>query len=301
MLTGVVMVWEPNGDRLSVDRELFSVADTAQIVAVSITTQESTHQLTRQGNRWQIDQQYPVEPSIAQVLLSLVHDVRVFRPVSQRESDSIRDLLSEEGIRVTISGPAGTMQDWLVGGSERTATSYFMPYGTEQPYLVHLPGYRSYLAGLFQMPANDWRERTIIDLTYTLLSEITWEYSNPGLENVSLQKTGAFFEVPGVAKLDTNRVVQVVQQLQFFQADYYINSGDFARFDSLITTPEVLKISVIPFERSQAQVLELWPLLPGDQYRLARMDQQWLLLEDRRVRMLFLQLQDFTARSRRSF
>ncbi|HAA12436.1 MAG TPA: hypothetical protein DCE41_12355 [Cytophagales bacterium] len=298
ILTGVVMMWEPGNDQVAVDRNLFSVADTAAITQVTIRNGEVVHTLAKTAGGWTLDGTHPAETSVIQVLLSLVHDVQVFRPVSQRQTDSVRQYLQEQGYQVTLYSQDQVIQDWQVGGSERTSTSYFMEANSDQPYMVHLPGYRSYLAGLFQMPANDWRQRVIISIPYNLLSSIQLDYTSENLEDVNISFQNEFFAVEGLNELDTGMMVQVIRQFDYFQTDYFINSGEFPRFDSLTDTSPALSVTVSPLDASQAQTLELWPLLPGDQYRLGRIDGELLLLEDSRIRWMFLRPQDFKPQAR---
>ena len=299
-ITGWVMSWNPNGDRLDVDRELFAVRDTTRLDEVQISRDDTVHTLQRVANGWQLNGKYPADPSVIQVLMSVLSDVRVFRPAAAAQTDSLRDKLKSDGIRVTLLDDTEVLGDFWVGGTERTSTSYFMPVGGEQPYLVHLPGHRSFVAGLFQMPANDWRKRGIISVPYNVMASVELDYNSENLEDVAIRYGQQFFYVEGLDQVDTTAMMTYVDQFGYFQTDYFIEPGDFPRFDSLMQTAPVASVTVTPLDALKAEKLDLWPLLPGDQYRLGRISNgQLLLLEDRRIRWIFRQPQDFAPRSRR--
>lgn len=304
VLTVIVFVLTKDQDRVSVERELFALSDTANISNITITQAGGTHILARQGGGWMLDNTYPVEPSIAQVLLAMLHNVRVFRPVAERQLDSVQQYLqSPDGIEVKVAVGNQLAGHWYVGGSERTGTSYFMDAREQIPYLVHLPGYRSYLAGLFQMPANDWRLRVVASVPYNLLSSIELDYANPAKPDVAIRANESFFFVEGVSPVDTAVMMGYVDQFQYFQTDYFINPGDFARFDSLARTEPLATLTITPLNTASKVSLQLWPLLPNDQFRLAKAlpTGDLLLLEENRIRWMLAEPNSFRPRRRPGF
>ena len=64
-----------------------------------------------------------------------------------------------------------------------------MPVDENQPMIVNIPGYESYVAGIFEIPTNDWRDRTIFSTNYRTLQKLEVQYAQFPEYNFSIEFT----------------------------------------------------------------------------------------------------------------
>ncbi|MCK4750882.1 MAG: hypothetical protein KAT15_27680, partial [Bacteroidales bacterium] len=145
--------------RLTLEDTHFSVLDTTRIEKVVIQSEDISNSLVRNDGKWSINDKYNVDPSMRTVLLTLLNRVRPQRPVPRNMLSEIKDQLTKSGTKVEIFSSDGLLQIYLAGGNG-ISVSYLMKEG-EDPYIVHLPGYDSYVSGIFEVSENDWRDRFV--------------------------------------------------------------------------------------------------------------------------------------------
>ena len=138
--TVVYINLEQQHEGLSINELKFSVTDTAAI-------DKKVHDTST------------LDPSMQKVLMSVLNQVRVKRTVPKTDLLKISEDILNNGFKIEIGSSSGTDRVFYAGGNG-ISLSYFMGED-EIPYIVHLPGYESYVTGIFEVAENDWRDRLI--------------------------------------------------------------------------------------------------------------------------------------------
>ena len=210
-------------DNLGVDRKLFQLDPNREINRVVLEGPEETNVFDFQNGRWHLNDTLFLDQSMRDVFFSVVSQLEIRRPVLESKADSIAQLIEESGVQTTISFGDEMIQQYWVGGNSQQQVSWIM--GSDKvPYQVHIPGYQSYVAGIFKVPASDWRSRFLLDVNFALINAIEIEYPETD-EKLTLKYENSFFTVPGV-RADSLKVAEFLESLSFLQANNFLDSRD---------------------------------------------------------------------------
>ena len=239
---------------------------------------------------------YDVDPSIIRVLQSVFQEVAVRRPVSEAQKQDLVAALQQRGILVTLYDGPNKIKSFYTGGDENKRYSYFMEEGSNQPYIVHLPGYNSYVSGIFEIPENDWRNRAVVQSNFRLIRSVQIDYPAAPVKNFRIQSTRDFFEVRDVSEVDTTSMMEYLANFEFFQVDNFIDITEkgYVQFDSLSKTQPWMTIEIDAVSGTPVERLTFFNRVSGDNRLLGKLDEnQYVLYDCRRIRPLFKSREDF--------
>jgi len=279
------------------NKEQFAVLDTSQIDKIKIVSNKEKIELKKTEGIWMLNDKYKAEQNIMKVLLSILKDVQVVRNVPKSQEEIIINQLKDRGFIVEISGNGKLMNTFYSAGNENKTVSYMMNVEDDQSYIVNIPGYESYVAGIFEISTNDWRDRTILSTNWRTLQKLSIDYSQFPEYNVTIKFDFNFLTIEGINNLDTARMMAYIDEFNFLQADRYLDKGHNKQYDSLLTTPKTVTISIEDINADNSKTIDFFPLLSNDPMMLGyvREDNQNVLFEAKRIQDLFAVKSDFEA------
>ncbi len=275
---------------MEVDEDIFAMEDTAAVQRIELLQQQGgeTRVLERQGGGWVLNNTYKADDQIMRLLLSVLHNVEVRRPVGRTQQEEVSRLLQQEGTQVRVYGAGGLQKDFYAGGREQGQLSYFMQDG--QAYVVELPGYASYVSGIFSLSTNNLRDRTVFRTNFMTFKQLSVRYPDER-EDVVIRFDGNNLEVEGVAQPDSAQLLGFLGLFENLQATGYVNAQEFPDLDSLLQQEPVAGIRVANLSEPEGKVLQLFSATPDKRYRLGWLpaEQQALLLDERLARLLLVE------------
>lgn len=289
----LVFTWHNNESTTAFDEKLFSIQDTAQIERIVIVGKDFENEIQKSGQQWIVNGKYKLDEGLRRTLLPVLREIRVRRTVSENQKEEIIGLLKNNGTKITVYSQKGVMTTFLSAGNREENLTYFMLSDSQQPYVVHLPGYESYVAGLFEIPENDWRDRIVMNILWQSLKELHLVYPNNQEKSFSIKASDQFFSVPGIQHLDSAQVFDYLQQVEYILTDKYIRPGEFSEYDSLAKTNPmaILKLESIGDE---LQSITFYPSGENDRYQLGVTETgQMVLFEVKRIAPYFVEKSDF--------
>lgn len=294
VVTVIFYSFEPDQGQLSIDQEMFAIEDTAGIDKIVITTDSFANVLekTPEGS-WMVNQKFRLDEGLRKVLLSVLNRVRVQRPVSNARVDQVVAQLRNDNVAVEIYSDGQLLMDFLTGGNRITNTSYFMQTETRQPYQVALPGYDSYVAGIFEISENDWRDRIVFNASPTSFTSVTYNYTIDSLEGFTIEYDGAF-SLEGVENQDSEKILDLLSNMEFILADQYLDEGQRPTFDSLISRQPLWSLTLNKIGTTPVEI-QFYNLKPIEGFLLGEINKSQLALFNyRRMRSIIVGLKDLT-------
>ncbi len=279
--TGAVYFFQQAENRPIVDPFLFKVEDPSKIDRVVLEWKDRKVDLHFDGTRWKVNR-FEADRTLIDVLFAALAQALPKRPVAAAQHDSINDMLNARGITVSLFEGPGLNKQFLAGGNPQRKETYFRLAGNSDTYLMTIPGYRVYLADIFAIEENGWRDKRIFDFAWRNFRSLTVAYpSDPpaGFEisrpDMSLTVTVARMNEP-----DTSRVNAYLDDMLQLAADQIISRGT-PRYDSLAQTKPVNTIEIRDIA-NRTYRLELFPSLPGETLVLGKAYEGDLVLFDRK-------------------
>ncbi|MGK7393748.1 MAG: hypothetical protein ACNS62_04215 [Candidatus Cyclobacteriaceae bacterium M3_2C_046] len=296
LLSGTIILisLDQERDKVSVPRNLFIVEDTAAVNRIVMQGEQFNNILSQKNGRWLVNDVYQLDEGLRQVLLSVLKRIQVQRPVARAQQDEIIQLLQEQGIRVEIYQDEEMVQSYLTAGNRNQGVTYFMQPESDQPYIVHLPGYESYVAGLYEITENDWRDRIVMTTNWNSLNYLSLTYPGQARQGFTISYARDFFQVEGLAQMDTTKLMDYLERFQYILTDRYLDRGEDPIYDSLAQLPPYARLEVEQVGQDQPDKIEFFPRPEEGNYILGQInDDQLALFEYPRISELFRQQQYF--------
>ncbi|MEM8893980.1 MAG: DUF4340 domain-containing protein, partial [Bacteroidota bacterium] len=236
-----------------------------------------------------VNDKYPLDQSLQQVLLSMVAQWQVKRPVSKTNNQEIKEDLISNGTHVTLLSGDETLTEFYAGGIASQKITYFYQHEDERAFIIEIPGYTNYITAIFNLTELQWKDRKLFESPWQSIQQLSIERMNGGGDNLTFSYQNSFpqIEQMDMAKVDTARMMNYLEQFAYFETNEHVDVTRFAQFDSLAQTSPIGKIVLTDLDPSLSNELTIWPRLPQDRVHLTRDARgNWSVVEQRRVQAL---------------
>lgn len=276
-------------------KEIFSLQDTSKVDLILIKSKTENIQLQKIEGQWMLNEQYKAEQNIIKVLLSILKDIEVVRNVPNTQTEDISNHIVKNGFMIEISGDGKLIHKFYASGNDTKTVSYMMSVDQNEPKIVAISGYESYVAGIFEIPVNDWRDRLLLSTNWRTLQNLQVAYTEYPEFNVNIKFEFDFLNVEGIANLDTTKMMAYVDEFNYLQTDRYLEKDQNNRYDSLLQTPLTVTLTIDDINDKNSKTIHFYPLLAEDPMMLGyvKEDEQMVLFEASRIQKLFAVKADF--------
>lgn len=267
----------------SFDDELFLIENIDQIQSVIITRGDVKIELTKNDAAWRLNDRFEADQNFMQILFSLLSQVKVKRTIGALDQEVSGNVIisfnGESNSFGFASDPLGTRSYFIKGGIA---------------YQVEVPGYRDNVVNIFQLSEDQWRDRVVFDGSWRTIQNL--RLTSTGGQLV-IRFSNQFFEVDGIAKIDSSGVVDYLNQFQVFQANEMISEGRFPELDSLKSTNPLAILSIEDIQDSNEILFKIYPSLDGQPYHLVtKNDQSMMVFDKRRIESILKSNEDFRVK-----
>ncbi|MGB3617893.1 MAG: DUF4340 domain-containing protein [Catalinimonas sp.] len=194
---------------LNVNDTDFAVVDTASVDRIFIAHKDGQTALfeRREGGEWWVGDRYPAAAPKMRMLLGTLHDVSIKRALNPAERDNVVREMAVHSAKVEIYQRGELSKVYYVGNETNDERgSYFLMDGAEQPYAVHIRGFRGQLTSRFRVRPSDWREKTLFVAARDQLEEVAVGYPNAPKDGFTIVRDGRRLVVEQMPGADTARV-----------------------------------------------------------------------------------------------
>jgi len=280
----------PSGNQLEVDREKFSYDDPSQIDAVLLERSGEKDTLAFINGQWRINGSYKADPQRISVLFAILKQARVRRRSARTQADSLASWMDENAVRASFYEGTDPVMAYEVAGNVTNGVTHYREKSGSPIYLMEIPGYRSYLAGIYELDENGWRYPRVFDFNWSTLKDVEVEYPEEDEGGFHVSFRDNFFQVQELAETDTTKITNFLDDLSLLYVNDFLYSEEVQRYDSL-TDALTARITVrdVGDNAYMMEVLEALPdgneivvRLDSSEYALANFDALRKLLRPRR-------------------
>jgi Domain of unknown function (DUF4340) len=274
----LIIVFGNSSDQVSVDKNLFKVADQTKIDRVILKKSSEQIELHFDGAKWMVNNSFEADRQMIQVLFATLLQAEPRRPVAQRQRDSIHQQITQSGVEVTLFEGETLMKSFLAGGNDRKSETYYELSGSGSPYLVAIPGYRVYVAAIFELASYEWRDKRIFNFNWQNFKRLAASFAGNEKENFAISFQDGFFGLEGNPAADTTKLNDYLDAVSLVQAARYFTAGESPAYDSLLATKPYYTIEVSDIANRNYR-LDIYPPIKQDPAVLGKLgDGQALLL-----------------------
>ncbi|MBS1773480.1 MAG: hypothetical protein JST82_11530 [Bacteroidetes bacterium] len=178
-------------DAFKGNESAFNIADTANVGKLFLADKRGNKiTIERKETGWVIDNKYAaMQTSVNTLLGTLAAQQPVYPAPKQARENVIREMAGN-AIKIEVYSKSGDkMRVFYVGGQAINKTgSYMLMEGSEQPYLVQIPGFEGYLTPRYATELKSWRDRVVFDIPRDELATVVVEYPEEALNNYTYRQ-----------------------------------------------------------------------------------------------------------------
>jgi hypothetical protein len=266
--------------KLAVESDYFKWNN--QLSAIEINNRGEKIRITLERGQWILNDELLAQEDFANLIEAIFKEVEVRRAVPKNLTEEIKAQFDEKGVEVNLTSMEGEIYSLQVYGDAAANISYFRKKG-EEPFVVYIPGYTSFLAGIFGLQTEQWKSKLALSSEpESLVSWILEDLENPE-RKISIQIKGIGLEAIG---LEEEEMEDYMDILSSFKIDAYPESDKLGYYQSLISGPTFATIHIETINKYQKQQVNLFKtteqgliLAESDRYG-------WMLFNQRNIQRL---------------
>lgn len=180
LLAVIVLITSKGYSTLEDSDASFSVPDTATITRIYIADKNDNEVLlSRTENGWKLDNKFPANSRVVNVLLGTLKRLKVKAPVSKAKHDNVVRRMAAVSTKVEVYQMVYrinlfdkiklfqyeklTKVFYVGGATQNSLGTYMLMEDADRPYVVFLPSHRGYLSTRFSPMPDDWKSHVVFN------------------------------------------------------------------------------------------------------------------------------------------
>jgi len=244
LLTATAAFYFTRGDAQSgVDPAIFAVAGLETVDSVELESPRGKIVLRFDGARWTVNGQYRADGQMIDVLFATIAQVLPKRPVSDNLRDSIAEMLTRKGVRVALFAGNALKKQFYAGGNEQKNEAYFLS-PEDGPFVMAIPGYRVYVAGVFELDEAGWRDKQVFRFNQRNFRMLKTTFHKDADQSFVIAYEDQSFEIAGLNDPDTTKMFDYLDGVALLKAEELYMRGSRPWIDSLLAVKPSFTIEV---------------------------------------------------------
>jgi hypothetical protein len=223
IVTVAVFWWIQPENRIDIDQQVFQVEDLSRISRVDLESDSASVSLSYDGGRWRVNDSLSADANMIRVLFATLQQARPKRRASNARQDSIYASLEENGVTVSLYENDQLIKQFVAGGNAAKTVAYFADPRSGEVYVMTIPGYRVYVSGILELPANGWRDKFVFNFNWRNFKSLQVRFPETPNENFTVSMQKDFFGIEGMADADTSRLNTYLDEISLLAVDEYVS------------------------------------------------------------------------------
>lgn len=258
ILVAVILYFNRSESSFKNKENNFAIEDTAAITKIFLADKSNNSILLERINQgeWRVNGSYPAGKEVMDMFLETVHRISTKSPVPKSAHNQVIKQLATSSVKVEIYQKVyrinlfnkiqlfpieKAVKTYYVGGpTQNNMGSFMIMEGAENPFVVHILGFRGYVTPRYSTQEKDWRSHVIFKSKISDIQKITIEIPGSPEESFEVRKKGDEFAVYDITRgmdlpgYDTLKLFNLVTA--FYDLRYESLKNDIGRKDSIIQT-----------------------------------------------------------------
>jgi hypothetical protein len=243
-------------DKPAIDKSIFRDFDSEIVDRVRIESPQDTIELTFENSRWKVNKEYPADRNLVTLLFATIKQAEPKREIVAGSMDSTSTAIEKSGQKITLYAEGQPIRSFIAAGNPTKTQSFFKDSKTGKVYVMSIPGYRVYVAGIFEMKTGGWRDKFVFGtFNWRNFQSLEARFPERPSENFKVQAEGTgLFGIAGI-KTDTARLNTFLDDVSLLAVDDYLESARLK--DSLTQVKPFLNL-IITDIASKQQILSVY-------------------------------------------
>ncbi len=227
----------------SIDKTLFQIESLDKVDHIQLESAGRKTDLRFTGTKWMVNDNHEADRQMITVLFATLKQAVAKRKVAATLGDSLQKEINKNGIKVSCFEADQLVKEfWTEGNSQKNETYFQLE--DEKPYVITIPGYRVYVAAIFELPTNDWRDKRVFNFNWQNFKTLESVFPSDTRQNFKVQFKDKFFGIDGITSVDTTKLNNYLDAISLLRAERILTTDQAKEYDSLIKQLPLLKITV---------------------------------------------------------
>jgi len=251
-----------NKSKSTIRKELrnFAVEDTSNITKIFLADKMNrcvTLKKLESGD-WELNGKYKTEKKTVKTLLKTMLQIEVREPVAKAAHNTVVKLLAAKSTKVEIYQwvyrinlfnklklfPHEKLTKiYYVGEATQDNTgTYMLMDNSTEPFVVHIPGFRGYVATRYSTIEKDWRNHNIFKLSPADIKSIKVEFPETPEKSFVFENNIKSFSIRNlitndtITNYDTVKIINYINAFQNINFEALLNDADKSFIDSVTSS-----------------------------------------------------------------
>lgn len=220
-LTIVAVIWTGREDGNDINRELFRMASLDKVDRIVLNNASGANAaLHYNGSAWMVNDSLKADPNMIKVLFATLAQIEPKRPVTGSVGDSIKTAMQASAVKVELYSGNELVRSFQAGGNVQKTRAYIL--FNNDVYLAHIPGYRVYVSGIFELDESGFRDKYAFGFRWENFQSLEAQFPGRPAENFRVSMKGNYFAVDGLPETDTTRLYNFLDDVARLTVDGYL-------------------------------------------------------------------------------
>jgi len=269
-----LFVFNDSKNKSEVDKGIFQITNLEKIDHVVFQSSTEKIDLEFNGTTWLVNGAHEADQQMITVLFAALKQVEAKRKVALSIQDSVKNEINKNGIKIScFEGNVLAKEFWSKGNTQKSETYFQLSDGI--PYLVTIPGYRVYVASVFEVPANDWRDKRVFNFNWQNIKSLEVSFPVDTKQSFKASFIGRFFGIEGIAT-DTTKLDKFMDALFQLHAVKILDSMEVRKYQSVLAQTPLMEIKINDIG-NQSYPLTIFPIEKGSDVIVGKKNEVVLL------------------------
>jgi hypothetical protein len=226
--------------RTDVDKNKFKVLQPDDINEVILESPDNKVALNYTNAGWKVNNTYAADGNMIRVLFATLMQNEVKRPVPRAVKDSAAASLQRNGVTVTLRANGEVIKRFVAGGNKTKTQAYFMEDGSDEIYIMAIPGYRVYVSGIYELGANGYRNKYVFNFKWENFTGLDVAFPSRPIDNFSVSLQKDYFTIADLPRVDTAKLSAFLNEASLLTVEEFASAN---AFDTLRSGPPIIQIT----------------------------------------------------------
>jgi hypothetical protein len=289
----VLFIFSNTKSGSSVDKDLFQIKNLDKIDHVLLESHKGKTDLKFNGAKWMVNEKYEADRQMITVLFATLKQTIAKREVATHLQDSLQKEISSNGVKIScFEGSSLSKEIWVGGNAQKTETYFQSKDG--KPYVVTIPGYRVYVASIFELASNDWRNKQVFSFNWQNIKSLEVKYPADTRQSFIASFKGKFFSVDGIAT-DTTKLDRFMDGLFQLRSERILDSTEVKNYTSDLVQKIMMEIVIYDLA-NRSYPLILFQPQKESKYIVGKINEEIVLLNPLSLKEIFRKRDYFVQR-----
>ncbi|MBS1506638.1 MAG: DUF4340 domain-containing protein [Bacteroidetes bacterium] len=275
-----------------VNKDLFLIENLERIDQVVLESPASKTELRFDGVKWRINGRYEADNQMIKVLFATLKQTTPKRLVAAHLQDSLRKEIESNGVKISCYEAGALSKEFRSLGNGAKTETYFSGED-KKVYVVNIPGYRVFIAAIFALPPNEWRNKQVFNFNWQNIKSLEVDLGD-SRQSFKGSFNRKMFSIEGIAT-DTTKLDQFMDALLQLRAETILDSIQSKKYDSLTKQKPLMSI-VLQDIANRSYPLQVFPMIKGSDFVIGKVNDETILVNPFALQKIYRKRDYFIAR-----